>query len=366
MSLVLEKTVAPKIAARDGVIDCDMHPALRSPDVLKPYLSRQWWDYWQTYGLRGRHGFVRGTPYPKIAPSASRRDAWPETGGGPGSDLKLMQTQHLDHHNIQFGMLVPLSPSGGDQNSELSRALCSAINDWQIDAWTSRERRLKASLTISYEDGLASRDEIHRRAANRDFAQVLMLSRTSEPWGKRRYWPIYEAACAHNLPIAIHVFGYSGSPMTNSGWPSYYLEEGAAHPSACQASIASMIFEGVFEHFPDLRILIIEAGFGWLPPTAWRLDKIWKRLRSEVPHVKRPPSEYIRKHFWLTTQPIEEAPRPADVVATMAEIGFDRLLFASDYPHWDFDDPKFGLPPALNAEQRAQLRYLNAQAFYGI
>jgi hypothetical protein len=55
-----------------GAIDCDIHPALASLDDLKPYLSRDWWDYLHTYGLRARHGFVAGTPYPKIAPLATR------------------------------------------------------------------------------------------------------------------------------------------------------------------------------------------------------------------------------------------------------------------------------------------------------
>ncbi len=356
---------AVPLASTDGVIDCDIHPALRSHEDLKPYLSSHWWNYLRTYGMRSRHGFVKGTPYPKIAPQAMRRDAWPETGS-PGSDLKLMQAQHLDFHNIEFGVLNPLTPSGGDQNSELSNALCAATNDWLIDNWTSQDPRLKASIMIPYEDGEASRAEIHRRAGSPDFVQVLMLSRTSEPLGKRRYWPIYEAASEHKLPVAVHVFGYSGSPITNGGWPSYYLEEGAAHPASCQASITSLIFEGVFERYPDFKLLIIEAGFAWLPALSWRLDKLWHRMRDEVPHVTRPPSETIRERVWLTTQPMEEAPRQHYVVETMNEIGMDRLLFASDYPHWDFDDPKFGLPPALTTPQRAMVRSGNAHALYGI
>lgn len=355
-------TIAP---AKDGVIDCDIHPAIKSFEDLRPYMSQHWWDYYTTYGLRSRQGFVKGTPFPKIAPAAMRRDAWPENGL-PGSELKLMQTQHLDAHDVQMGVLNPLNPSGGDQNVEFSAALCSAANDWQINTFTRNEPRLKASIMVAYEDGALAAKEIHKRAQEKDFVQVLLLSRTSEPLGKRRYWPIYEAATAHNLPVAVHVFGYSGHPPTNSGWPSFYLEEGAAQPAGCQASLASLIFEGAFERYPDLRFLIIEAGFAWLPAFTWRLDKLWHSLRGEIPHVKRPPSEYIRERVWITTQPMEESSRPYQVVETMQDIGWDRLMFASDYPHWDFDDPKFGLPPALSAEQRALVRYRNAQSLYGI
>jgi nitrite reductase/ring-hydroxylating ferredoxin subunit len=74
--------------------------------------------------------------------------------------------------------------------------------------------------------------------------------------------------------------------------------------------------------------VLIESGFGWLPALGWRLDKHWERMRDEVPHVKRPPSEYIREHFWVSTQPMEEAEEPEHVLDAMRWIGFDRILFA--------------------------------------
>ena len=60
-----------------------------------------------------------------------------------------------------------------------------------------------------------------------------------------------------------------------------------------------------------------------------------------MPHLKRPPSEYLREHFWFTTQPIEEPEDPDHLVEMFDWIGWDRMLFSTDYPHWDFDDPRF-------------------------
>jgi hypothetical protein len=96
----------------------------------------------------------------------------------------------------------------------------------------------------------------------------------------------------------------------------------------------------------------------------WRLDKHYQRLRDEVPHLKRLPSEYIREHIWLTTQPIEEPERPDDLLATCEWIGWDRLLYSSDYPHWDFDDPHYAFRVPLTEQQKRMVFWENAQALF--
>jgi uncharacterized protein len=268
---------------------------------------------------------------------------------------------------MDYGILNPLQPTAqGDQNPEFSAAMATAANEQQLEKWTSREKRLKASVVVPYENPDASKEEIRRRARDKNFAQVFMLSRTAEAHGRRRYWPIYQAAVEAGLPVGIHVFGYAGWPLTNSGWPSFYIEEMTEHATGQQAVVASMIFEGLFEQFRDLKVVLIESGFGWLPALGWRLDKHWERMRDEVPHVKRPPSEYIREHFWVSTQPMEEAENPEHVIDAMRWIGFDRILFASDYPHWDFDDPVLALPPSLTEEQRRMIYSGNAKKLYGL
>jgi uncharacterized protein len=346
MNVELRQPVhAPKSQSRLDIVDCDIHPK-NSLEDLRPYLSNRWWDHLQTYGLRPRHGFVKGYPFPKMTPLATRRDAWPPGGGEPGSDLDFMRTQHLDHYGIAHGIMNLLAPSGqGVQNADLSAALAFATNECQLERFSRRERRLKASVVVPYEDAEASAREIRRRAGDRSFAQVLLLSRTSEALGRKRYWPIYEAAVEAALPVGIHAFGYSGFAMTNGGWPSFYIEEASEHATSAQAIVTSMIMEGLFERHRDLKIVLIECGLGWLPALGWRLDKHWKRLREEVPHLTRAPSEYIREHFFVTTQPMEETEDPSHVLDAMRWIGIERLLFASDYPHWDFDDPAMAIPP---------------------
>src|SRR5919202_1685303 len=108
-----------------------------------------------------------------------------------------------------------------------------------------------------------------------------------------------------------------------------------------------------------MRFVLIEAGIAWVPALLWRLDEDYRALRKETPWLKRLPSEYAREHIRLSTQPLEQ-PRSRDALwPALADIGAqDMLLFASDYPHWDFDDPTvLRLPadwrPAAGASSRS-------------
>ena len=356
-----------EVLAKPLLVDVDLHPKLARLDDLRPYLTDRWWRHLTTYGARYRHGYAKGFPYPKVQPLACRRDAWPEGGGDPGSDLGLMARQHLDPYGVDIGILNPLSPTGqGELDDDFSAAMASATNEWQLHALVARDARLRASVVVPYEDGPAAAAEIRRRAGDPRFAHVLVLSRTAEPLGRRRYWPMLEAATEAGLPLGIHVFGYSGWAMTSGGWCSYYIEEASEHAVSAQALLTSLVMEGCFERFPKLRVVLIEAGFAWLPALGWRLDRLWARMRDEVPELRHPPSHYLKRHVWLSTQPMEEPGDPLALARTIEWIGRDRLLFASDYPHWDYDDARQALPRRLDADLRAAILGGNAAALYGL
>jgi predicted TIM-barrel fold metal-dependent hydrolase len=186
----------------------------------------------------------------------------------------------------------------------------------------------------------------------------------TEPMGRRRFWPIYEAAARHNLPIGVHGGGYGGHSVTGGGWPRYYVEEHPSTAQSAQALITSLVFEGVLERYPTSRFIVVESGFAWVPSMKWRMDKHWQRLKSEVPHVKRLPSEQVHDHFWFTTQPVDEPETIADMAELFEWIGWDRVLYSSDYPHWDFDDPRYAFKTPLSEQERAKLFNANARAVY--
>jgi predicted TIM-barrel fold metal-dependent hydrolase len=133
-----------------------------------------------------------------------------------------------------------------------------------------------------------------------------------------------------------------------------------------QNTLTSLVFEGVLERFPKLKVVMIEGGFAWVPALSWRMDKHWERMRAETPHLRRPPSEYVRERVWFTTQPIEEPENPEHLSDIMEWLGWDRLMFSTDYPHWDFDDPRQVFQGRLTDAQKTRLFRDNAKALYGL
>jgi predicted TIM-barrel fold metal-dependent hydrolase len=262
---------------------------------------------------------------------------------------------------------MPLLGRGGDErNVEFGAALCSAANDWEVATWCDPEPRLKAAIQITTEDTEAAIKEIEKRAGDRRFSHVMIPPRGLEPLGRRRYWPILECCAANGYPIALHLGGTSGHPSTGGGWPSFYHEEHPSYPQSKEALVTSLVIEGVFEHIPNLRVALVEGGFAWLPSLSWRLDKTYKTLRDEVPHLKQLPSEYIRQNIWVTTQPIEEPENPDDLLSTCEWIGWDRIMFSTDYPHWDQDDPRYALKVKVPEKEKRMLFRDNALAFYNL
>jgi hypothetical protein len=361
--MTMTKPDTSKFTTR-AVIDCDIHPNFKDKKQILPYLASEWHDYYNSVAGQGHHGAY----YPRANMNAAREDSWPPVGGPPASDLPFLREQLLDEWDIEIGVLQPLLGVGGQLNLEYAAAMARAQNDWLIDQWMKPEPRLRSALVVPYEDADLAVKEIERIGHHPGFVQVMLMSRTSEPLGRRKYWKLFGAAAAYNLPIGVHFGGNGGGPITGAGWPSFYVEDHAGMSTALQQQLISMVCEGVFERIPNLKLILVEGGFAWIPPLAWRLDAAYKDLKIEVPFLKRLPSEYIKEHVWLTTQPMEEPDDPKHFVEMLEMFDLhERLMFATDYPHWDFDAPDYALPKIkLPAGAVEKIMSENARSLYGL
>ncbi|MHB1468307.1 MAG: amidohydrolase family protein [Solirubrobacteraceae bacterium] len=344
-------------AVPERLIDTDVHEMPPSAEALLPYLAPTWQRNiragWKT-------PFFFSYAYPHEAGFA-RADARPAGGGPPGSDFELLREQLLDRYDVTRAVLTSLFyPGDAGVQYEFGTALARAYNDWVQEEWLRRDERLLGSICVNADDPLGAAAEIERLAEDPKRVQV-MLGPRRDGYGEPRYAPIFEAAARHDLHIAIHP---SANAPTAVGYPPYLVEwramSGVQHG---MSQVASIVFSGLLERNPRLRISMLESGWTWVPFACGRYDENYRVLRSEVPWLRRMPSDYVREHFRFATQPLEEMSSKL-FLSYIEQMGSeDLLMFSSDYPHMDADDPVRAFP-RIPEQLRRKILFENARDWY--
>jgi uncharacterized protein len=340
-------------------IDCDVHPTVPSMQALAPYLD----DFWrETVEERGINSLETVT-YPPNSPLTARPE-WRGENGRAAMAAAEVTAQVCDRWQAGAAILNCLYGVGLVFSEDMAAAFTRALNDWVAKEWLNRDPRLRASIVIPTQNTEYAVDEIERCAKDQRFVQILVLAMQEVPLGRRQFWPIYAAAERHGLPLGIHAGSTYRHSITSLGWPSHYIEDYAAHTQAFQSQVASLVCEGVFAKFPALKVVLLESGVTWLPGFLWRFAKFWRGVRSEVPWVHRSPAEIVRDHFRLTIQPFDAPADPDMVERTLDHLRSDAiLLYASDYPHWQFDGDET-IPSAIPSGLRRKILVDNPLATY--
>ena len=349
------------------MIDCDVHVQWPDPEDVLAYVDpaqREWFRVQaQPLGLPG---------YPWVHPHSFYRQDLAAPGVVPGATVEEVRRDVLDALGVDLGILNADEAVTVSLMTSPSRAaeLARAHNDWIRERWLDEEPRLRGGIVCPAQDPQAAADEIRRAAADSRFVHVLLVGGSERPYGEARYLPIFEAAVECGLPVAVHSGGEGmglAAPPGGAGMPTYYIEwHTLGSAGSIMAHLVSLVVNGVFERLPELRVLLIEGGIAWLPGILWRLDGNWRGLRADTPWLTRKPSEIVREHIRFTTQPLEHTEGRDDLLFEMLEAAGapDNLCFATDYPHWDFDDPAFMLK-RLPVSWREKVMHENAAAFYG-
>jgi predicted TIM-barrel fold metal-dependent hydrolase len=160
--------------------------------------------------------------------------------------------------------------------------------------------------------------------------------------------------------------GIRAAERMHGRFDSFIAVHSVSFPFECMAAVTGLVFAGVPEKFPTLRIAALEACCGWVPFLMDRLDEEFeKRGSREAPLLKRKPSEYMTSDQFFYAFELEESTVPY----VIQRIGAEKLLYSSDYPHWDTSWPNTvkmfkGRSDIPDADKR-QIAWDNPQRFYG-
>ncbi|MEK7377279.1 MAG: amidohydrolase family protein [Candidatus Binatota bacterium] len=330
------------------VFDSDAH-ARDLDELLKPYLPEPF----------------RNRRFPYIP-----REVYDRSLGGTLGQSGVKHEERLaamDRQEIQMAVLYPTAGLGIGTVREAAYAvaLCRAYNDFIAD-YCKVSPRLKAvaNLPISRPDEAAK--ELKRAVTKLGLVGGMLAAQAhGKNLGNPEFYPLYEEAQRLDTPIAIHAFG--GDEPGSEIFEQFICLHTTGHPFPVLRQLTAMIFGGIPELFPKLKIGYLEIGCGWIPYWLERMDEEWeKRGKAEAPLCKKKPSEY------LTSDRIYYGCEPEEKMMgyVVGEIGSETLMYASDYPHWDMSWPESAIlvwkREDLSLEAKKNILENNARRFYNL
>ncbi len=233
-------------------------------------------------------------------------------------------------------------------NHYVAQAIVEAANEWTVAEWLSRDDRLHGMVLVTTALPDAAAAEIRRRGEHPQMVAVALgANGLSRPFGHPVYHPIYEAAAEHDLPVVVQAgasdaFGDSVTSAVAGGTAATTAEFRALSWQSHAVHLSSMIVGGVFNLFPNLKLVLVGGGATWVTGQLLRLDYWYRMSTREARWLDRLPSEYFEDHVRIVTHGLEEADRPEVLEQALTTVpGIERvLLYGSGYPDADWDTPE--------------------------
>jgi predicted TIM-barrel fold metal-dependent hydrolase len=252
---------------------------------------------------------------------------------------------------------------------QLFSAICRAYNDWLAEFCSVGPDRLKAIAMINVDDVADAVSELER-TAKFGFVGAMI---TEYPLEERRYdhsdyEPLWAAAAGLNMPLSLHT-------ATRRVLSNTALVERTVHDASRRAtkvflpaiSMCDMIFSGVFERYPDLRLAIVEFELSWVPYVLTNMDYTYRERHEEAQYRFKGdtlPSDFFARNVFLSFQEDDIGIRLRD------RIGVDCMMWGSDYPHSESTFPRSRqvldeILQGVPEEERAKIVCHNTARLYG-
>lgn len=352
------------------VIDADAH--VREPKQMwetyleEPYRARA------PRIIKDNQGFYRLLLEGKLHPRPEGKGcgvpyvkwAEPEREERLGAYNPEVRLRDMDTEGIAKALLLPTQglAISSVEDPEFAAALCRAFNNWLAEFCRPYRDRLLGVAAVPLQDVPSAIQELDRAVTQLGYLAVYI--RPNPIKGRNldhpAYDPFYERAQALGVPVLVHEgTGHHVPTAGTDRFDVFFFTHMVSHPFEQMLASMCLICGGVLERFPALRVAFLEAGASWLPYWLWRMDEHYHNRPFEVPGLRMRPSEYFRRQCYVTCEP-EETPLPE----TVQRLGADRILFSSDYPHWDSLFPKSVATVReradLSEEAKARILGLNA------
>jgi hypothetical protein len=238
--------------------------------------------------------------------------------------------EFLDEEEISWSVLYPTAglTFGLVRDKEWACAVAAGYNNYLYERFTKPDKRLKGMALIPLQSISDAVKELRRAVRELGFVgAVLPAVGLRQPLGHEMYRPVYETAQELGALLAVHAAPTQGIGL--DAFDKLIEVRTLSHGFAQMIQMTSMIYSGVFDRFPSLRIAYAEAGCGWVPYLMERLDLEYEHRSAQAPECKVLPSKHLKSGRIFIHCELEDRS-----IAQIAEHLRDDILFcASDFPH---------------------------------
>jgi predicted TIM-barrel fold metal-dependent hydrolase len=302
-------------------------------------------------------------------------------GFNPDARLEIYAEEGIDQ-----GVFFPTGALAHLANLEFGTAVLHAYNEWLATYCSPAPDRLFGACAVHLGDPAGAAEELRRCVNELGFRAVYLrpcLYIEDTQWWDEVYDPFWRAVVDLDVALAFHPFPADQMPGAGryfrlsglgGGDAASFFRTPFIHPVDAMFTLGSLICGGVLERYPSLRVGIVESSGGWIVPFLERLDGRYEHVAkgnvffgaSErvFELMTMAPSEYFKRQCWISFDPTESS-----IEFTAGQIGADRVMVGTDFPHPDAFYPGFVKGTldniaGLNDTERSQILGESARAFY--
>lgn len=290
-----------------------------------------------------------------------------KTPAGENRDSALL-LRSMNAFGIDYAVLFPTAmlSLGLHPQADFEVSLAWAYNRWLVEKVLAKQPRIKSLLYLPFNDPDACYRMVKEFAGKPGVIGFMVTTVRYKPVHDNAYMKTYKLMEEAGLPLAFHA-GFNSSDRNFEQANRFITVHALGFTFYNMINIFNWVVNGLPERFPKLKVVWLESGLAWLPFVMQRMDNEYMMRSSECPLLKKLPSEYITDMFY-GCQPMELTANPEMLEQTFKFIKAEtQLLYASDYPHWDFDAPSviYDLPFLSESQKRAILGG-NAQRVFNL
>jgi len=336
---------------KDGFKIADVDAHLMEPaDVFEKYIDERYKSEAPRMGVAAESGrrtfLVEGEPftrekgkYPMAAPAffeAVRKAMQRFERAAKNGFSAQARLQDMDDQGVDVQVVYPTATGqmlGREfRDTQLLAACCRAYNDWAADYASKDPKRIRWAAVLPMQAPEEAIKEAHRAARN---GAISFYVRPNPVRGRtiyhQDYLPLWAEVEKLDRPISTHDSASSSVPSFGDRMDTHVSGHILSHPFEAMAAMAGLIWYGVIEKFPRLRVVHVEADGGWVPYWLQRMEQHWGFSgNSEHEYLTRRPTEYFKSNFFVAFRGDEPTMKAAVDLA-----GDENFLWDTDYPHPD-------------------------------